>query len=99
VKQIYFHISSFLYTFLDSLNMSAPVRISLDSGQRSASDSEKKLETIPVVPLSDDVEKAPPVSVPVSDWSGPDDLLDPHNWSRGKRAYHVFPPAVISFVA
>lgn len=79
--------------------MSAPVRISLDSGQNSASDSEKKVEIAPVVPLSEDVEKDSPVSIPVSDWSGPDDPLDPHNWSKWKKAYHVFPPAAISFVA
>lgn len=36
--------------------------------------------------------------VTATDWSGPDDLGNPHNWSMRKRIFHAIPPALFSFV-
>jgi len=34
-----------------------------------------------------------------TDWDGPNDTGNPLNWPTWKRAYHVIPPAIISFSA
>lgn len=70
-----------------------------ESEESKMSDSENDIEHIPAVPPGEDVEKAPSSSVPTADWSGPDDPLNPHNWPTAKRYYHVFPSAIVSFVA
>ena len=46
-----------------------------------------------------DLEKnktLPPTSL---DWDGEDDPDNPLSWSKWKRLYHIYPPALISFTA
>jgi hypothetical protein len=49
---------------------------------------------------SDDLEEGNPldrVPTDITDWNGPDDPLNPLNWSKWKRYFHVLPPALIGF--
>ncbi len=49
----------------------------------------------------EDVEKGPERSAPgpVTDWDGPKDPENPHNWSTGRKVLHILPPAMISLTA
>ncbi len=49
-----------------------------------------------------DAEKADvpaPNTLAASDWNGPDDPENPHNWGSLTRHYHIVPAALISFAA
>jgi hypothetical protein len=49
---------------------------------------------------SQDVETKPPTpqqNTSVTDWNGPDDPDNPHNWSTWNRVYHATIPALFGF--
>lgn len=47
----------------------------------------------------EDVEKGGKTTVPIDDYNGPNDPLNPWNWPIAKRYLHIFPAAYCAFVA
>ena len=58
----------------------------------SMEDEEKNIEAVP--PPS---EQHTPTNIGLWDWSSENDPDDPHNWPKGKRAYHAGITAAFAF--
>ncbi|KAF2717408.1 MFS multidrug transporter-like protein [Polychaeton citri CBS 116435] len=71
-------------------------RVAGKGEKESRSPSISQETSTPATPVKDEEQQQPPKSI--TDWDGPDDPENPHNWPLWKKGYHTCLPSGIAFV-